>query len=57
MNEHTRLRLVDLLHDTMEFLGPYEDVDDGNDRPMPNKAMKLAQECEELLALIEKVAV
>jgi hypothetical protein len=47
--------LVGMLEECAEFLDGYVDVDDGDDgQPIPNKAMMLVSDIDEVLARVVK---
>lgn len=45
-----REQLIDLLEKALEFIADHEDVTDGDDGPLPNRAMSLATELRAALA-------
>jgi hypothetical protein len=46
--------LIGLLQEVAEFLDPYVDVRDGEDGPLPNKAMSLLQSVEDEIERLKK---
>lgn len=47
--------ILELLHDISDCLDDYSDVNDGDDgQPVANRAMRLQQRVDELIARLEK---